>query len=526
LLGFFAFAVVSAALVGASSPAQATTVRTDWKAIAGGLQKAVKAGRLDAATAAEYRGNATHALTVIDRIPAGRARELQYVLHEVAVQSARYDGPRALSLFSMLEENASYFATHPLPTTRIDVTDDEGVVYRWFPGEGLQFHPLASFGALNAAAAANDVERVETLAAALVARGEPAPLGTVRFEYWFPFEGGKPPWVSGMAQAVAAQALARAGNIVDPTYLDTARASYGLVSRWLVQQLPSGPWIKLYAFNRDVVLNAQLQTILSLDDYAETATDPDAQALADRLQATAEALLPRFDSGSWSYYSLARDESTLGYHTFVVSLLQKLGQRTGDTTWTDMAQRFTDDLENPPELTPGKITPLTLVPVPADGYRDTIVVRVSLSKVSRVTLSLGGASHTATLAHGSHVIALTPGPRAVAGSVTPTLRAVDLAGNATDAQLPPVTVMWDTEAPVVDATLEGLRLHWTGTDAGTPWLRLTLELRGSGAVRRIELGKRGLNGSLTLKPPPGSWDAALVAANSAGKTTRIALGTL
>jgi hypothetical protein len=86
--------------------------------------------------------------------------------------------------------------------------------------------------------------------------------------------------------------------------------------------------------------------------------------------------------------------------------------------------------------------------------------------------------------------------------------------------------MWDTEAPVVDATLEGLRLHWTGTDPGTPWLRLALELRGGGTVRRLDFGKRGLNGSLTLKPPPGSWDATLVAANSAGRTTRIALGSL
>jgi hypothetical protein len=526
LLGFFAFALSAAAIVGASAPARATTVRTDWKAIATGLQKAVKAGRIDADAAAEYRGAATHALTVIDRIPAGRARELQYVLHEVAVQSARYDRPRALALFSMLEENATYFAAHPLPTGRIDVTGDDGVVYRWFPGEGLQFHPLASFGALNAAVAANDVERVETLADALVARGEPAPLGTVRFEYWFPFEGGKPPWVSGMAQAVAAQALARAANLGDPSYMDAAHASYGLLSHWLVQQLPSGPWIKLYAFNKDVVLNAQLQTILSLDDYAELTTDPDAQVLADRLQATAEALLPRFDSGAWSYYSLAKDESTLGYHTFVVSLLQKLGQRTGDTTWTDMAQRFGDDLSTPPVVTPGKVEPLTLVPVPADGFRDTIVVRVTLSKISRVTLSLGAASHTATLAHGSHVIALTPGRRAAAGSVTPTLTAVDLAGNETEADVAPVTVMWDTDAPVVDASLDGLRLHWTGSDAGTPWLRLTVELRGDGTLRRLALGRRGLNGSQTLKPPPGSWDATLVAANSAGKVARIALGSL
>jgi hypothetical protein len=526
LLGFCALALVAGTLASTSGPAQATTVRADWKAIATGLERAVKSGRVDAESAATYRADASNALGVLPRIPPGRAAVVASVLHEVAVQAPRYDAPRALALFSMLAENATYFAAHPLPTGRIDVADDDGVVYRWFAGIGLQYHPLASFGALNAAVAAGDFDKVARLGAALVARGEPAPLGTVRFEYWFPFEGGSPPWVSGMAQAVAAQALARASQITDPALLDTARASYGLLSRWLVLQLPSGPWIKLYAFNRDVVLNAQLQTVLSLDDYAELATDGAAQALADRLQATAATLLPRFDSGYWSYYSLARDESTLGYHQFVTGLLQRIGQRTGDPTWTDMAARFQDDLVNPPELTPGKVSPLTLVPVPADGFRDTVSVRLWLSKVSRVTLRVGGASRSATLGHGSHVLSLDPGTRVPQGTVTPQLTAVDLAGNRTDVDVDPVTVTWDTAPPVVDASLDGRTLRWSATDPGTPWLRLTVELRHPGSVRRVALGRRGLGGTLLLQPPLGVWDATLVAANSAHKATRVALGTL
>jgi hypothetical protein len=524
--GACALTLAAALLGGVSVPARASTVHDDWKAVQAGLQRAVKSGALDAQTAATYRADAQNALAVMSRIPPGRAVDLGFVFHEVAAQAKLYDAPRSLALFSMLAENATYFAAHPLPTGRIDVADADGIVYRYFPGMGLQYHPLASFGALNAAVAAQDSEATETLADALVARGEPAPLGTLRFEYWFPFEGGKPGWVSGMTQSVAAQALARASQLVDPSLMNAARASYGLVSHWLIQQLPSGPWVKLYAFNKDVVLNAQLQTILSLDDYADLSGDTGAQALADRLQATAEALLPRFDSGFWSYYSLAKDESTLGYHQFVVQLLQKLATRTGDTTWSDMATKFSDDMTNPPEIDPGKPGPATIVPVPQDGFRDGVTARFWLSKISKVTLSLGSATRTITLAHGTHTLTLDPGRAVQPGTVTPQLTAVDLAGNESDTTLPDVTVVWDTAPPVVDASLDGTTLRWTGTDPGTPWLRLTVELRAGSSTARLQLGQRGLAGRRDLHAPSGTWGATLVATNSAGKTARIALGRL
>src|SRR5436190_13762596 len=101
MLGFSACALVAAVALGASPQAHASTVRADFKAIQKGLNAAVVRGALDAATATEYRVDAVDALAVIDRIPPGRARELQFVLHEVAVQAKRYDAPRALALFRM-----------------------------------------------------------------------------------------------------------------------------------------------------------------------------------------------------------------------------------------------------------------------------------------------------------------------------------------------------------------------------------------------------------------------------------------
>ena len=71
-----------------------------------------------------------------------------------------------------------------------------------------------------------------------------------------------------MAQAVAAQALSRAAALLDdPTLALAAARAYAAVPPLDAAALDRavGP---LYGFNREVVLNAQLQTVLSLLQYA------------------------------------------------------------------------------------------------------------------------------------------------------------------------------------------------------------------------------------------------------------------
>jgi hypothetical protein len=80
------------------------------------------------------------------------------VIRDVAAQWRSYNRPRALALFSMLEFNADHFASKgPLSSGR-DAQDEEGVVYRAFPGHGLQFHPLANFAKLNSYLGANRLD--------------------------------------------------------------------------------------------------------------------------------------------------------------------------------------------------------------------------------------------------------------------------------------------------------------------------------------------------------------------------------
>src|SRR5207245_843831 len=52
--------------------------------------------------------------------------------------------------------------------------------------------------------------------------------GFAAWEYYFPFGGGQPPWISGLAQGTAMQALTRGSQILgDASYLQLARRALG-----------------------------------------------------------------------------------------------------------------------------------------------------------------------------------------------------------------------------------------------------------------------------------------------------------
>ena len=95
-----------------------------------------------------------------------------------------------------------------------------------------------------------------------------------------------------------------------------------------------------------VVLNAQLQSTLSLQSYATASGDTQAGALAKRMANAAFATLPRFDTGYWSYYALPAEPSPVTYHQFVVSLLKKLA--ANDPRWSAAAMRFAAYEKEPP----------------------------------------------------------------------------------------------------------------------------------------------------------------------------------
>ena len=502
------------------------TVAHDAALARKGITRAVARGWVKPDAAQRYRATVSRAVRDVRALPRLRAEVIASQLSQATPLWDSYTSPRALALFTQLETNVDYLETHRLPTTRVDVTDDTGVVYRWFPRLGLEFHPLANFGALNGVAASGDVEATRTLADALLARAIPRGQRLL-WEYQFRFAGGSPPWASGMAQAVAAQALARSSALLqDPALGAAAVRAFASVPPFLLS-LPSGPWIRLYGFNGQVVLNAQLQSILSLLEYSKTSGDEAAANLAQQLATTAQTLFPRFDTGDWSRYQLGGAYATREYQKFVTDLLAKLASQTQDPFWVATSQRFHAYWYDPPQVTPGAAPPETW-PQPLDGWLDTAPISFTLSMRASVTLAVGGKISTYRLGPGPHTIAWKPPPGLGPGTYPVQVAATSYAGRKGTVSLAPVVVRWDTTPPPTTATLAGSTLTWQATDPGTPWIALAIDLVDPGGVsppQTLDLGRQPTSGSLAISLPAGTWQATLRATSSAGLTTPVPLGT-
>ena len=419
-------ATIAAAAVGLilAGAAPATSLLPAQKAALEAVRRAVAAGQIDPKEEAADRAEIARAARLIRGLPAGRGDHVGVALAEVAAFSGRLTAPRAVALFGQLKTNDDYFAQHWAPSDKSDITDADGVVYRYFSGRCFEFHPLANFGALNADVALGDVARTKLLANALVARGVYQHGGGMGWEYYFSFDGGRAPWLSGMAQAVAAQALARAATLVtDETALLTreAKGAYRTIPRRLLTSVAAGPWIRLYAFQSIPVLNAQLQAVISLQSYAAAVEDASAAALAARMRHAAAATLFKFDTGYWTYYSLARVPSPLDYQQYVVQLLTKLSP--ADPRFADAAKRFATYLHQPPAF---KL---------ANG--DLGEVRFWLSKPATVqAVSAAGPTQRRALGEGWHSMSWREPTRT--GTYPVKLSAIDWAGNRASLEALPI----------------------------------------------------------------------------------------
>jgi hypothetical protein len=505
---------LSAALLVLAFAPTARAADSAWEREATGaraaLAKSVDAGYLSAAQQTEYLGVLAYARTVSRRVPPGRALVLRHVLAQVAKPKSPI-APRALELYTTLEENAAYLDSHRLPPDGTDVTGTDGAVYRFFSGAGLEFHPLANASQLNAFVATGDGEGARTLVDALAARAVPAG-NALLWEYEFDFGSQTAPWTSGMAQAVLAQALARSGS------LDLARRAYEAIPGKLDRALPAGPWIRLYSKSSEVVLNAQLQSAISLSDYAQLAQDPAASAYATRLLDAAEAMLPAFDTGHWSRYSL-HAESDLHYQDYVIGLLKTLAVRTHDETWRAAADRFSLYETQPPLLTAPTVT-RTVFPRPEDGIRDDLVVRFFLSKGSKVALVVDGKAVDGYRWHGGwHAFSWSPRNLAP-GEHRVRLVAADLAGNPGSTDLGTFAVVRDTTPPELGAAKGHGHIYWRAKDADSACCRLRVELSRSGEHRTAVLTRA--RGSYAV--PRGYWSVTVVARDAAGNTSDRRLG--
>jgi D-glucuronyl C5-epimerase C-terminus len=352
---------------------------------------------------------------------------------------------RLPSVFLTLARNRAWWASAPLPAAGQRTTfSGSQIVWQFYPGQGWQIQWLGTFGKANALwmVRTRDADLRRLLDEALGLAVSRA--GGIAFEYLFTFDGGRPPWVSGLAQGTGLSALARgAVRLKDDKYFAAARSALGIFKVkppvGVLRETQAGAHYLQYSFAPKLrIANGFAQSLNGLHDFAALANDAEGHTLFAAGEAELRHELPAFDTGAWSLYSKVGGdgvESDLGYHKvlrdFLRGLCDRLGKDGGSPdpkVYCDAARRFTTDLTTKPKL---KLTPPERLRAKAAAS-----LRFTLSKVSTVRLTAvrGGKTvydHTARLGYGAHRVTLRPSRP---GRLVLRVQAVDLAGNAGVAQ--------------------------------------------------------------------------------------------
>jgi hypothetical protein len=393
--------------------------------VAGALRRAYLARHVSRATARRLLADYVRARDA--RLPGVRGAELHAVVAvaERLADARRLTAGRFPAVFLLLRRNYEYWSRNdPPPSGFRTVFGRDPAVFQYYPGRGLQLQQLASWGRVNAVAHACLNPRLRhgrrcpraALAASLDRMVE---LGTRRdrflaWEYYFSFAGGDPPWVSGMTQGTAIQALARGARVLHrPRYVRIAERALGAFERpppiGVDVAAPGGRHYLMYSFNPELrILNGDLQAITGLRDLAVLGHVRRAARLFRTGERAARRAVRAFDTGAWSLYSQSGRESTLGYHQLVAQFLGNLCTRTGRRAYCSVHERFARYEREPPRL--------GLAPLRGLRAHRSTLLRFSLSKVSTVEVQVSGRrgvslDEQVSLPHGTHTVWWTPPAR-------------------------------------------------------------------------------------------------------------------
>ncbi len=541
-------AIVLAAMIAAFPDAALARVTVGQSARAAGsvretLSVVEKSGRLTVDQRYGYRRSLREAMRVMRTLDlpskARRRDELGSQIVMLATLASRGDltPSRMRPLFRQLDANRVWFAASgpPKPVARVSVPGDP-LVYAYYPGHGLQLQPLFNWTKVNSYWFAKDYAGMQELIDGLGPLAVPQPGGWVSWEYAFDYPGSRAPWLSGMAQGVAIQALARAWQAThDPADLALARQALPGLGRpladgGLLGRSRSGRWWPLYTAHPSLrVLNGDMQTVISLYDYAAITGDAEALAWAQDGARAAAALLPKYDTGAWSLYQ-GSSEANLGYHDLMTLQLRQLALRTGSLAFRTYADRFAQYRVTAPVIA-ARIRAIALAyPSVPDGPHAVVSVPAHLDKVSSLTLLVTDAGGSVVAAHElgtrrrGRVTVLWDGHAgrrpAVPGIYQLWLRATDLAGNLSPRTfVGAADVERDTKPPAVRLLRIGrdhgaVRLRWRTTDNASAHLRIKLSVPGgSVTLHRVPLAGRR---TLALPAPGTAFAASITISDESG----------
>lgn len=408
------------------------------------LQGLERSGAITEAAYRRYEGVYVAAKTSLRRLSGTRRQELGAVMANVEAMAAKGQliPSRLPVVFTTVERNRQWWTTQALPggSQRVSFTGSR-LVWEYYPGQGIEIQWLGTFGEANGYYNSHQTTALrEVLSEAIALATRRA--GGIAWEYVFQFDGGAPPWTSGLSQGTALQALSRAySRTHEPRFLDAAREALGIFkthpSTGVRVPTPVGAHYLEYTYApNERILNGFVQSLVGLYEYAKLTGDPLGQQLFEAGDAEGRAEVPRYDTGAWSLYDQST-ESNLNYHELLAEFLEHLCERTGkgepltptvgqiagDEIYCATAKRFREDERTPPAI---ELLTRTV------HAKERAGVQMKLSKISTVgmTIKLGEKTvwtNTVTVEGGKpRLLWVTPSKT---GLYSVELHATDLAGN-------------------------------------------------------------------------------------------------
>jgi hypothetical protein len=331
------------------------------------LQSLLRRGEIGEAIERQYLSAYVAAKRSLGRLGGTRRAELGAVIANVQAMAAAgtLSSSRAPVVFLTLERNRQWWTREPLLSSgeRVSLRSSK-LVWQYYPGQGLEIQWLGTFGKANGYyLSGHENGNLRTLLS------EALPLaskraGGIAWEYMFRFDGGQPPWTSGLSQGTALQVLSRAySRFGDPAYLSAAQQSLAVFQAapplGVRVRTPAGALYAEYTYAPgDKILNGFIQALVGLYDYASITKDPLGLRLFEEGDAEARAEVPHYDTGAWSLYD-QYGESNLNYHELLTEFLQHLCDRTrkgppftpGAPTTTTTTTTTTGTTTTPPPST-------------------------------------------------------------------------------------------------------------------------------------------------------------------------------
>jgi D-glucuronyl C5-epimerase C-terminus len=401
----------------------AAPTRKDRRAVYAALRRVQSRGQVEEADGRRWRTWYMRSLGTHSKLRGARRAQLGYVIDsvEALALSKRLGASRMPAAFVQLERNRRYWRSLPYPGAGDQVSfKGSQILYQYFPGEGLQLHPLSTFkkanhmyGDCQSGSASCDEAGLRLLLDEMTELAVRRSSKFIAWEYAFHFGGGSPPWISGLSQGTALQAYARAGVLLEePRYVETARAGLGAFEagppRGVRTRGPRGGVHYLeYSFApRLYIFNGFLQALIGLHDVGKLTGEARATALFRQAEPEARAEVPLSDVGDWSLYSYRGTESSRDYHELLREFLASMCTRRLGPLYCDYAERYRGYQVDPPELAYSG---------PATAVEDEpTAIRFNVSKLSAVEVKvLRGSkvvfSRTATFRRGDGSFSFHPG---------------------------------------------------------------------------------------------------------------------